>query len=320
MKLKYSSFPIKSYPQEDIEKLDILFALIMEQDSRKSVPLDSMLDVLKWDLNNIEKLKLKRIINGSGDASCISYGLDDNYLNVTLSENTIIEIYDNGNYANWKINNKMAIVNANRVPKENPYEGLTKDSSNEERLNAFFKDLQKSMYPVFVDCHLLGMKNFNNEQAFFEASLIETGFVELIDNPNEQNKFKLKPKGFIMIAKYGSYLNYIESKKTAENPVKDFLNLLDEKVKVVTPPQAPTVNHFYGDNAKVNHVEGDASINQNDVGRDFVKASENAKVSINEESDETKKLGKKNYRVGVWVLIVAIIGIIVMIGIYLLQR
>ncbi|HTB51501.1 MAG TPA: hypothetical protein VK718_01910 [Ferruginibacter sp.] len=218
---------------------------------------------------------------------------------------------------------------------ENFYEGLTKDSSNRERLNAFFKALQKSYYPVYVDCHLLGMTNFNNEQAAFEASLTETGFVELVDeNPNEQNKFKLKPKGFAMLAEHGSYLNYLESKKpkvhnhfiiqidenmkksieaakmlrnSSENKemiseVRRSAELTSDFPKFLAKKSATTVNHITN-----NHYGNIVQGNSNTVaGRDIK----------NEESPESKKLGKKNYRLA---LIIGIVTIIAMIAIAVYQ-
>jgi hypothetical protein len=109
----------------------------------------------------------------------------------------------------------MSIIN---VASENhDYDGLNDNSSDSQRLDAFFAVLLKSSYGEYVDTWKLKLKH--NQQSYFEALLLETGFVVDDSGDAEHTRFKLTSKATILLNKYGNYSNFIsqvEKEKTIQ--------------------------------------------------------------------------------------------------------
>jgi hypothetical protein len=98
----------------------------------------------------------------------------------------------------------MSILNV--APENHDYDGLDKNSSDLQRLDAFFAILLKSSYGEYVDTHKLKLKY--NQQSYFEALLLETGLVIDDSGAAEQTRFILTSKAIVQLNKYGSYSNY----------------------------------------------------------------------------------------------------------------
>ena len=104
----------------------------------------------------------------------------------------------------------MSILNV--APENHDYDGLDENSSDLQRLNAFFVILLKSTYGEYVDTHKLKLKY--NQRSYFEALLLETGLVIDDSGAAEQTRFILTSKAILQLNKYGSYSNY---KQAIEN-------------------------------------------------------------------------------------------------------
>ena len=98
----------------------------------------------------------------------------------------------------------MDILNV--APENHDYDGLNDNSSDLQRLDVFFALLLKSCYGEYVDTHKLNLKY--NQQSYFEALLLETGFVVDDSGDAEQTRFKLTSKAIVLLEKYGRYSNY----------------------------------------------------------------------------------------------------------------
>ena len=98
----------------------------------------------------------------------------------------------------------MSILNV--APENHDYDGLDENSSDLQRLDAFFAILLKSTYGEYVDTHKLKLKY--NQQSYFEALLLETGLVVDDSGAAEQTRFILTSKAIVQLNKYGSYSNY----------------------------------------------------------------------------------------------------------------
>jgi hypothetical protein len=98
----------------------------------------------------------------------------------------------------------MDILNV--APENHDYDGLDENSSDLQRLDAFFAILLKSTYGAHVDTHKLKLKY--NQQSYFEALLLETGLVVDDSGTAEQTRFILTSKAIVQLNKYGSFSNY----------------------------------------------------------------------------------------------------------------
>ena len=98
----------------------------------------------------------------------------------------------------------MSILNV--APENHDYDGLDENSSDLQRLDAFFAILLKSTYGEYVDTQKLKLKY--NQQSYFEALLLETGLVIDDSGAAEQTRFILTSKAIVQLNKYGSYSNY----------------------------------------------------------------------------------------------------------------
>lgn len=99
----------------------------------------------------------------------------------------------------------MSILNV--APQNHDYDGLSDNSSDLQKIDAFFAVLLKSSYGEYVDTWKLKLKH--NQQSYFEALLLETGFVFDDSGNAEQTRFKLTSRATILLNKYGSYSNYL---------------------------------------------------------------------------------------------------------------
>jgi hypothetical protein len=109
----------------------------------------------------------------------------------------------------------MSILNV--APENHDYDGLNDNSSDLQRLDAFFAVLLKSSYGEYVDTWKLKLKH--NQQSYFKALLLETRFIVDDSGDAEQTGFKLTSKATILLNKYGSYSNFIsqvEKEKTIQ--------------------------------------------------------------------------------------------------------
>jgi len=98
----------------------------------------------------------------------------------------------------------MDIMNV--APENHDYDGLDENSSDLQRLDAFFSILLKSTYGEYVNTHELKLKY--NQQSYFEALLLETGLVIDDSGAAEQTRFILTSKAIVQLNKYDSYSNY----------------------------------------------------------------------------------------------------------------
>lgn len=95
----------------------------------------------------------------------------------------------------------------NRASSNNHYERLNDNSSDLERLDAFFAALLKEEYGEYVDTYKLKLKS--SQQSYFEAQLLETGLVFDDSGITERTRFKLTSKAIVLLNEYGSYSSFL---------------------------------------------------------------------------------------------------------------
>lgn len=101
----------------------------------------------------------------------------------------------------------MSILNV--APENHDYERLNENSSESERLDAFFAVLAKSSYGEYVDTWKL--KLGAGQQRYFESLIFETGLVKDDSGDAEQTRFILTSNGILLLKKFGSYSRYKQS-------------------------------------------------------------------------------------------------------------
>lgn len=114
----------------------------------------------------------------------------------------------------------MSLSNLNSY-RNNPYDGLTKESTDEERIDALFEVLLTSSYPEYLSVQSLKLPL--NGESDFNSQVIETGFVDDISGDTGQIKYRLKTNAFKPLKKYGSYSAYLNA-KIEEQKTKDAAN------------------------------------------------------------------------------------------------
>lgn len=124
----------------------------------------------------------------------------------------------------------------NVAAENHDYDSLNENSSDLERLDVFFAILIKPYYGEYVYTWKLKLKP--NQQSYFEALLLETGFVFDDSSETEQRRFKLTSKATILLNQHGSYLNYlssIERQKLKSMTETEKMNLLLNQLNTKPP-------------------------------------------------------------------------------------
>lgn len=106
----------------------------------------------------------------------------------------------------------MSILNI--APENHDFDGLNENSSDLQRLDAFFAVLLKSSYGEYLNTWKLKLKY--SQQTYFESLLLETGLVVDDSGDAEQTHFKLTSKATVLLNKYGSYSNFISQVEKEE--------------------------------------------------------------------------------------------------------
>lgn len=94
----------------------------------------------------------------------------------------------------------------NVVPENYDYDGLSENSTDNEKLDVVFKILQKSHSPVFLAYDLLFIPT--EKKSVFDAKLKNTKLVTVYESKMDPT-FQLNSDDLLFLDKYGSYSNYI---------------------------------------------------------------------------------------------------------------
>ena len=123
----------------------------------------------------------------------------------------------------------------NVAPENHDFDGLNDDSSDLQRLDAFFAVLLKSPHGEYVETWKLKLKH--NQQTYFEALLLETELVSDDSGSTEQTRLKLNSKAIVLLNKYGSYSNYkqaLEAQYNKQNQDAFNEKELKNKINILT--------------------------------------------------------------------------------------
>ena len=103
----------------------------------------------------------------------------------------------------------------NKPSRNTDYDSIKESSTDEERLDIVFKVLLKAYTPIWLDYAKLRIP-FNKEK-LFNAKLRSTELVSERPSHGAYNpEFSLNERGFLILDKHGSYLNYIKYIKDQE--------------------------------------------------------------------------------------------------------